>query len=144
VIATFTLVTKDRQPDDEYLKYFTKLRQHSQKITQQASLAVKGNALAFETIANTRAEYKVILDKLTNDTPPSTKKALMELTNLWEKTEITLQNLLDTQYALLRIHSELTKFAAVTVDLVEKTSVLIEVMKRRAQHLFNCLWQFIK
>ena len=69
MIATFTLVAKNKQQDDEYLKYVQKLSDYSQEITQQAALAVKGNLLSFQSITTAQTQYKDTLDKLTTGVP---------------------------------------------------------------------------
>lgn len=140
MIATFTLVAKNNQHDEEYLGYVTKLRLLSQQITQQASQASRGNQLDFQMIANARLEYKSLLSKLTNgnpnsgmpETPPSASAALAVVRDLWENaetnTDTSIKNLLEIQEVVSSMYSELTELNDVTVVLVERTEKLIEAM----------------
>jgi len=136
MIATFTLAAKDKQHDEEYLGYVTELRRFDQQITQLVSQAAEGNVSGFKEIDKARIDSKNILETLTKGnpesgmlgTPPSANTALTTLTNSWKNTEINIRNLLETQEAITSFHSEFTKLAEVTVELVEKTEVLIDAM----------------
>ncbi|MEN8219930.1 MAG: methyl-accepting chemotaxis protein [Pseudomonadota bacterium] len=92
MIATLFLVAKDKQHDEEYLGYVTKLRLLSQQITQTAI----GND--FQTIEKARIEYKKLLETLTNGnpdsgmpgTPHSARTALTTLIEGYEKAETNI------------------------------------------------------
>jgi twitching motility protein PilJ len=140
MIATFTLVAKNNKHDEEYLRYVTKLRVLSQQITQQASLAARGNTSGFKDLATLQTEYNSLLEKLTKGNPksgmpgaPSVKAELTALTNLWKdakttNTQTSIQNLRDTQEAVTRLYREFTELQTVMVDPVEKTENMIETL----------------
>jgi twitching motility protein PilJ len=139
MIATFTLVAKNNKYDEEYLGYVTKLRLLSQQITQQASLAARGNKSGFENLALSLREYNSLLKNMTQGTkygmpgtPSQAKPALTVLTNLWAtaetNTQTSIQNLLKTQEAVTGLYSGLPELQKVTVDLVEKTEKMIKTM----------------
>jgi len=131
MIATLSLVAKDKQHDEEYLGYVTKLRLLSQEITQQA-LAARGNELGFQTISNARSESKKLLETLTNGNPesgmsgtqPSASTALKNLMDLWDKGDSNLQNLLEAQETIIHLHKD----SDVMDELFEKNNTLIETM----------------
>jgi twitching motility protein PilJ len=141
MITTFTFVAIDNQHDEEYLGYVTKLRLLSQQITQHASLAAKGNVVGFDNLNKARTEYKNIIEKLTegnsasgmHGTPPDAANALINLTNLWTNNaqsnmNTSIQNLLNTQEAVTRLHSEFTELKDVTTDIVARTEEMINAM----------------
>ncbi|HEC85314.1 MAG: chemotaxis protein [Candidatus Parabeggiatoa sp. nov. 2] len=140
MIATFSLVAKNNKYDEEYLGYVAELRLLSQQITQQASLAARGEVSGFERVKEKRTEYNDLLDKLDKGnsdtgmpgTPPLAKSAFTNLMNLWKNAEINTQtnidDLLKTQEAVTLLYGQLTELREVTVDVVEKTEKLIKVM----------------
>jgi twitching motility protein PilJ len=140
MIATFSLVAKNNKYDEEYLGYVAELRLLSQQITQQASLAARGDVSGFERVKEKRTEYNDLLDKLDKGnsdtgmpgTPLLAKSAFTDLMNLWKNAEINTQtnidDLLKTQEAVTLLYGQLTELRDVTVDVVEKTEKLIKVM----------------
>jgi twitching motility protein PilJ len=86
MIATFTLVARDNKYDEEYLGYVTKLRLLSQQITQQASLAARGNKSGFDNLSLSMLEYNGLLKNLTQGTkygmPGTPPQAMAALTVL--------------------------------------------------------------
>jgi twitching motility protein PilJ len=140
MIATFSLVAKNNKYDEEYLGYVAELRLLSQQITQQASLAARGNVSGFEKVKEKRTEYNDLLDKLDKGnsdtgmqgTPLLAKNAFTKLMDLWKNAETNTQtnidDLLKTQEAVTLLYGQLMELRKVTVDVVEKTEKLIEVM----------------
>lgn len=139
MITTFTLVARDNKYDEEYLGYVTKLRLLSQQITQQASLAARGNKSGFESLTLSLREYNSLLKNLTQGTksgmagtPSQAMPALTVLTNWWAtaetNTQTSIQNLLKTQEAVTGLYRGLPELQKVTVDLVEKTEEMIKTM----------------
>ena len=141
MIATFSIVAKYNQHDEEYLGYVTGLRLLSQQITQHASRAAVGDTVGFDKLSQAQIEFQNLIEKLQNGNPetgmPSTPEpatvALTTLSNLWTKAPTTnmnlsIQNLLDTQEAVIPLYNEVTKLQTVTDDLVEKTEQMINAM----------------
>jgi twitching motility protein PilJ len=135
MIATLFLVAKDKQHDEEYLGYVTKLRLLSQQITQTA---IEND---FQTIENARIEYKKLLKTLTNGnpdsgmpgTPHSARTALTTLTKSWEKAETNIQNLLlDNSEDLYKAKEALQKLNPSILANIEKLqAAYIEASKQR-------------
>jgi twitching motility protein PilJ len=135
IISTHFLVAKDKQHDEEYLGYVTKLRLLSQQITQTA---IEND---FQTIENARIEYKKLLKTLTNGnpdsgmpgTPHSARTALTTLTKSWEKAETNIQNLLlDNSEDLYKAKEALQKLNPSILANIEKLqAAYIEASKQR-------------
>ncbi len=140
LISVFTLLVKYDKHDEEYSGYVTKLRLLSQQITQQASQSATGDEIGFKNIIKSQNEYNDLLNKLIDGNPDSgmpgtPQQALLtldSLINLWKKaetnTQTSIQNLLDTKESVIRLYSDLINLRDMTVDLVEKTEIIIKAM----------------
>jgi twitching motility protein PilJ len=138
MMATFFVVARQNQHDEEYLGYVTQLRLLSQQITQNANRAAIGDTDGFEELKLSQVEFENVLAKLQNGdsethTPKEAMDALTTLTQLWanEPTNMTLsiQNLLNTEQTVIPLYHEETELQTITAPLVQKTQALINQMK---------------
>jgi twitching motility protein PilJ len=138
MMATFFVVARQNQHDEEYLGYVTQLRLLSQQITQNANRAAIGDTDGFEELKLSQVEFENVLAKLQNGdsethTPKEAMDALTTLTQLWANapTNMTLsiQNLLNTEQTVIPLYHEETELQTITAPLVQKTQALINQMK---------------
>jgi twitching motility protein PilJ len=138
LILTFWFVSVNSKHDREYLSSVTQLRLMSQQITQQAALAARGNEEGFKAVAKSQSEYGQILELLNKGNPdtgmPATNKevlpALMDLGRTWQEADNAIEQLLQTEAAVVRLFREATQMNQMTVALVAKTDNVIQTMIR--------------
>ncbi len=123
MVATFNLIARNDQHNEEYLGYISQLRLLSQQITQQARLATQGNPLGFENLKKSRNVYKDIVQKLFTGnpnsgmpaTPSSAQKALKTWQGLWVRTETNINGLLDAREIIVPLYEDFNDLQIVTI-----------------------------
>lgn len=95
MVATYWVVSINRQHDEEYASHMTQLRVLTQQMTQQATIASRGKEEAFRKINQIRTEFNGIIKTLENGnpdtglsaTPESALPAFNELVHTWKNPE---------------------------------------------------------
>ncbi len=136
LIATFWFVSINSKHDKEYLSHVTQLRLMSQQITQQSTYAARGNETAFKFISKAQLEYRKILELLKKGneetrmpaTPEDALPALVELGRTWQEADSGIEQLLQTEEAVVRLFKDSAQLTQVTVDLVAQTEATIQSM----------------
>jgi len=132
LIYVFNRVEQDGKSDEEYLGHVTQLRLLSQQITQHASAAARGSEDGFNNLLKSRSEYRRTLKVITegNEDIPATPDEIIPnltaLTALWNSTDNSIAQLLNTRDAVIRLYGEFNQLNQITTDIVTETDEVIK------------------